>query len=108
MPEIEDPAAKPIEISANAGLIDGLQAAARYIGFLITAVVAVLGLLKTRDIAGLIAYVQANGGQIAGAVSGLIALAIAAYGVFKTRKRGAQLATAGADPAVPNRVITVK
>jgi len=96
---------EPVVVSKNAGLIDGLQAAGRYILFLVTAFTAIIGLLKVHDIAGLIAYIQANGGQVIASISGLIALAIAAYGTFKTAKRGSQLETAAVDPANENVVL---
>lgn len=102
-----DQTQEPVVVPANAGLTDSLQAAARYVAFLITATVAVLGLLKVHDIAGLIGYIQTNGGQITAAVSGLIALGVAAYGVFKTHKRGAQVAAVAADPRVPDKVATI-
>lgn len=87
-----------VKIEQNAAINDGLQAAARYIGVLITFLIAVLGLLKVHDIAGLITLVQSNGGQVLAAISGLVSLVLAAYGVFKSRKRGSQLVTAAADP----------
>lgn len=91
-----------IAIETNAGIMDSVQAAIRYVVVIVTFVGAVLGLLKTKDIAGLIAYIQASGGQVLAAVLGLIALLTAAYGVFKTHKRGTQLATAAVDPANKN------
>jgi hypothetical protein len=97
-----------IRVSANAGLIDGATAAFRYAAFLVTAVTAILGLLRTKDVAGLIAYIQANGGDIIGAASGLIAFAIAAYGIGKTWLRGSQVAEVAAHEDVPNRVAALK
>jgi hypothetical protein len=93
---------EPIKVSANAGLIDGIQAAARYAVVIVGFVTAILGLLKTRDIGGMIVVVQNNGGEVLSAIAGLIALATAAYGVFKSGKRGGQLATAATDPDVPD------
>lgn len=77
----------------NTGLIDSLQAAARYVVVLITFTTAVLGLLKVHNIAGMITLVQDNGGQVLAAVSGLIAFGTAGYGVFKSHKRGVQVAS---------------
>jgi hypothetical protein len=99
---------QPVVVSANAGLIDGIQAAARYLVVIVGFITAVLGLLKTRDIAGLIMYIQNNGGETLSAVMGLIAIGTAAYGVFKTRKRGVQVASVAADPDVPDHVATLK
>jgi hypothetical protein len=101
-------ATEPVVVSANAGVIDGIQATSRYVVVIVGFIIAALGLLKVHDIAGLISLIQSNGGQVLSAVSGLIALATAAYGVFKTHKRGAQIATVAADPRVPNKVATTK
>jgi hypothetical protein len=90
----------PDKISSNAGLIDGIQAAARYLVVIVTAITAILGLVKTHDIARIINYIQANGGTVFAAIAGLIGLATAAYGVIKTQKRGTQVANAAAEPAV--------
>lgn len=103
-----DDVKQPVVVSANAGLIDSVQAAARYAVVLVGFTTAVLGLLKVHDIAGIIALIQSNGGQVLAAVSGLIALGTAAYGVFKSRKRGAQLANVAADPEVPDEVAQIK
>lgn len=99
---------EPVVVSANAGAIDAVQAGLRYAGFLFTAVVALLGFFSAHDAAGAMAYLQTNGGQIVAAGSGLIALGISAYGVLKTHKRGAQVATVAADPRVPETVATLK
>lgn len=97
-----------IRVSANAGLIDGLQAAGRLAVVVVGFVTATLGLLQAKDIAGLIAYIQANGGEFVGAVAGLIAFGTAAYGVFKSHKRGAQVANVAASPEVPDHVAALK
>jgi hypothetical protein len=99
---------EPIKVSANAGLVDSVQAALRYVVVLVTFVTAVLALLKTRDIAGLISYIQSHGGEVLGAVSGLIALGTAAYGVFKSHKRGDQVAAVASSSQVPESVASLK
>lgn len=76
----------------NVGFVDMLQAGGRYIGVLVSFVVAMLALLKTRDIAGMAAYIQDNLGPVIGAISGLITLGTIAFGLFKTQKRGVQAA----------------
>lgn len=96
----------PVVVKANASLMDSIQAAIRYITFLIASVTAILGLLKAHDLAGLVAYIQASGGDLVAAISGLVALAIAGYGIFKTGKRGAQLVQA-ADAAPNNKAKVV-
>lgn len=96
--------ADPVVVKSNVGVVDGVQAALRYIAVLVGFVTALLALVKARDLAGIAAYVQSNLGSVIGAVSGLISLAIAAYGVVKSFRRGKQLADAGADPR--NKTIT--
>lgn len=99
---------EPIVVNANAGLIDGVTAAARYLTVVVSFVVAMLGLLETRDIAGMIAYIQSNGGEVLAAVVGLIGIVTAAYGIVKTWVRGSQVAEVAADPRVPENVATLK
>ena len=99
---------KQIVVSANAGLIDSLQAAGRYAVVIIGFVTALLGLFKAHDIAGAVAYIQNNLGQFASAVAGLIALGTAAYGVYKSKKRGTQIASVATNPDVPEEVATTK
>lgn len=72
------------------GLMDALQAAGRYITVIIGTVIALFALFQAHDIAGLFIYVQTHGGEVLGAIAGLISLATAAYGVFKTHRRGVQ------------------
>jgi hypothetical protein len=74
----------------NTGTRDALQAAGRYIVVIVTAVIAIFGLFKAHDIAGLFTYVQSHGGELLAAISGLVSLGVAAYGVLKTHKRGVQ------------------
>lgn len=103
-----DNAQTQVVVSSNAGLIDGAQAALRSLGLLITFTVAVVGFAKTKDLAGLAGYVHANGGQATAAVSAIIMFLIYAYGVYKTHKRGAQIATVAGNPDVPAEIATTK
>jgi spore maturation protein SpmA len=88
------------QVSQSQGLMDGIQSAVRYAVVLVGFTTAVLGLLKVHDIAGIIALIQSNGGTVLAAISGLIALGTAAYGVLKSQKRGTQVAEAAAVPQV--------
>jgi predicted enzyme related to lactoylglutathione lyase len=97
-----------IVVPKNAGLIDGIQSVARYLIVIVGFVTAFLALLKVHDIAGMITLVQSNGGQVLGAISGLIALGTAAYGVFKTSKRGSQVASVATNPDVDDSIATTK
>lgn len=82
------------------GLGDALQASIRYITVIIAMTGAILGFLKTKDVAGLLAFIQSSGGEFLAAILGLIGVATAAYGVFKTHKRGVQAATPAVLPDV--------
>lgn len=97
-----------VVVPANAGLIDGVQSALRSIGLLLTFAVAAAGFFKTKDFAGLVAYVNANGGQALAAVSAVGGFAIYAYGIYKSHKRGAQIATVASNDQVPDSVATTK
>lgn len=91
---------EPTPKATNQGFIDSAQAAVRYIVVIVTAVIALLGLLKVHDVAGMIAYIQMNGGDVLAAISGLTAIGTAAYGVWKTHKRGVQAALPMVNPKV--------
>jgi len=106
MPDTMSTTDKPVIVSANAGLIDTLMAAMRYVIVIVGAVPVLLALLGARDFAGLVRYFQsADGASLIAAVSAVVALA---YGLFKTRKRGAQIATVAADARVPDSVAQVR
>jgi hypothetical protein len=98
---------KTVEVSSAQGVIDALQAAGRYLVVIIAAATALASAVKARDAASAVSYLQANGGAIITAVSGLVAVGTALYGIFKTGKRGAQLVTVATDPRVPDKVATV-
>lgn len=96
---------KPIEVSENTGIMDLLTAAGRYLVVIVTAVPALLTLLGERDLLAIINYFQgADGAALLAAVIGLATLA---YGLIKTRRRGAQVVQIAGDPAVPDRVAKV-
>jgi hypothetical protein len=103
MPDTTD---KPIVVNANAGIVDLLTAAGRYLAVIAATLPILLTFFSTRDIIGFIAYLQSEDGlKFAAALGGLVTLA---YGLWKTHKRGAQVATVAADPAVPDRVAQIK
>lgn len=96
----------PIKVGANAGLIDTLTAAGRYLVAIVTAVPILMTLLGQRDLVSIIAYFQsAEGTTLIAAIGGLVTIG---YGLFKTRKRGAQLANVAADDRVPASVASIK
>lgn len=98
MPEVVE----PIVVSPNAAGLDAVKAAFRYITVILTAFPAILFLLKTKDIIGLIEYFKSAEG--AAAISAVVALGTAGYGIFRTHKRGAQVVDVAKSPDVPNRV----
>lgn len=103
-----DTTQEPIKVSANAGIIDLLQAAGRYAVVIVGFGTALATLFKAHDLAGMATYAQNNLGQAVGALAGLVAVGTAAYGIFKTGKRGSQIATVAADSRVPDKVAQIK
>jgi hypothetical protein len=101
MPEVTE----PIVVSSNAAGLDALKAAFRYLTVILTAFPAILFLLKTKDIIGLIEYFKSAEG--AAVISALIALGTAGYGIFRTHKRGAQVVDVAQSPQVPNTVAKI-
>lgn len=103
---LEADATKPIQVSANASIIDTLTAAGRLALVVIGAVPILLKLLGAHDFLALVAYFRStDGATLIAAVSGLAAIG---YGLYKSHKRGNQLATAAADPRVDDDVLTIK
>ena len=95
-----------IVVSKNAGIVDTLTAAGRYVLVIVGAVPLLLSLLGTRDFAGIVAFFQgATGATLITALSGLAALL---YGLYKSHKRGAQVALVAASPRVPEAIATLK
>jgi hypothetical protein len=105
---VTDPViSKPILVRASQGLIDTLVAALRLIIVILSAAPAAILLVKKHDLIGLYDYLHndAQGVALAGALSGLAAIV---YGLWKSYKRGAQVATVAADPKVPPSVADLK
>lgn len=91
---------EPTKVSAHAGGIDALTASLRYLVVILTAVPAVIGLISAHDLVGLYQYFKGNEGS--SVIAALVALGTAGYGIFKSLKRGTQVADAAANPAVTN------
>lgn len=97
---------KPIVISSNAGLIDGIQSAARTLVILATAIPIMLSFLSKHDLVGMIGYLQSvEGAQVIATMTGLGTIA---YGIYKSHKRGAQVAAVASDVRVPAEVASLK
>ena len=97
---------KPIVISSNAGLIDGIQSAARTLVILATAIPIMLSFLSKHDLVGMIGYLQSvEGAQVIATMTGLGTIA---YGIYKSHKRGVQVANVARDIRVPAEVASLK
>lgn len=97
---------KPIEVAPNAGVIDLLTALARYLTVIFTLGAALLAVLRTKDIAAIIEFMRGTDG--ATLIAACLGLGTLLYGLYKTHKRGAQVATVAADFRVPDRVARLK
>lgn len=103
-----DQANTPIEVTSAQGVTDLLQAVISYI-VIISSFVSGLGLLIGRhDAAAAVAYVQTNLGPVVAAVFSLVGVATMVWRLYKTFKRGSQLATVAASSEVPAHVARLK
>ena len=94
-------------VSSAQGVTDALLATLRYCVVIVGFLSGLGSLIDRGDAAAAVTYVQTNLGGVVSAVFGLVALGTAAYGIYKTYKRAAQLVTVAADPEVPNHVATL-
>jgi maltodextrin utilization protein YvdJ len=94
-----------IVVSSAQGVTDALQATLRYVVVIVGFLSGLASLLGKQDAAGAVNYVQTNLGGAVSAAFGLVALGTAAWGIYKTFKRGSQLAIAA--EAAPNSVAKV-
>jgi hypothetical protein len=95
-----------IVVSKSAGLLDTLYAAMRYVVVVLGAVPLLLKLLGDRDFAAIVAYFQgADGTALMTAIG---ALGTLLWGLFKTFRRGKQVANVASSTDVPNRIATLK
>lgn len=93
---------KPIILSAGT-IQTTLFAALRLLGVLIGGFTAVVGFASRHDLAGLTAYIRSDDFvPVAGALAAVLS---AAYGLWKTHQRKAQLLKV--EPFVPNRLLQV-
>ncbi len=99
-----DTSTKPIVVSPNAGVVDTLTALGRYIVVIMSAIPILLQLLGARDVFAIIAYLRGSDG--ATLIAAVIGVGTLVYGLIKTRKRGAQIATVALDSRVPASVAT--
>ena len=101
-----DTVQKPVVVSSNQGAIDTMTAIGRLIVVILSTAPAAALLLRKHDLIGLYNYFQSQQGvALIGAASGLAALL---FGIYKSYKRGAQMATVAADSKVPDTVANIK
>lgn len=96
----------PVIVSRTAGFIDALTALGRYIVVIIGAVPLLMQFIGDRNLIGLVEYFQGEAG--AAVIAAVVAAGTLIYGLFKTFRRGDQIASVAANPAVPDRVAQVK
>lgn len=101
-----DKSQEPVVVSANQSVIDLLMAAMRYVVVLVAAFPTILVLLQDHDITAIHAYFTSSDGKTVAAAA--VALGTMLYGLYKTHKRGAQVATVASDERVPNAVAKLK
>lgn len=97
---------KQIVVSENAGIFDTLQAAGRLLLVIISTAPAAALLVRKGDLIGLYDYFHSNQGvMLLGAVSGLASIS---FGLYKTFKRGKQVAGVATNPEVPEHIAVTK
>lgn len=84
-------------------LPDVVFALMRVLGVLLTGIVALLGFVKTKDIAGLVQFIKSS--DFLATASSAVTLALVAYGMVKTYFNKRKLITASA--AAPDSVARV-
>ena len=99
-------ATEPVVVSANAGVKDTLTAAGRLILVVMSTAPAAALLIRKGDLIGLYNYFQSQPGiALGGALMGLASIA---YGLYKSYKRGKQVADVATNPNVPDSIATTK
>lgn len=100
------PATQPIVVSENAGLIDTLTALGRYLVVIAGAVPILISLFGARDLIGVVNYFRTEDGTALAAA--ICAVATMLYGLWKTRRRGAQIAKVAGNSRVPDSIAQLK
>jgi hypothetical protein len=97
---------EPIEITTAQGVTDAIKATVRYVGVIITFVMGLGGLIGQKNAEGAVTYLNENLGGAVSAAFALGGMCIAAYGIYRTWKRGQQLVQV--EPHAPNSVLRLK
>ena len=98
---------KPVLVSTNQGILDVITAGMRLMIVILATAPAAILLIKKHDLIGLYDYLHSDqqGLALVGALTGLAALL---FGLWKSFKRGSQMATVAADPGVPAEIADIK
>lgn len=97
-----------IEVTSAQGVTDALQAFIRLVLVVVGFFSGLTALIGKHDAAAATAYVQTNLGTLVAAIFGLVGLGSAAWGIYKSFKRGSQVASVAGDSRVPDSVATIK
>ncbi|BCA61044.1 hypothetical protein HMP09_0278 [Sphingomonas sp. HMP9] len=95
----------PIAVNASP-VPDQAASALRSVVLVASVITALPTIASKRDLAGFIVYVQSS--EFLQAVSIIVSIATFAWGQWKIRRRAKQLAAVGANPRVPNDIISIK
>lgn len=101
-----DTSTKPVLVSSSTPVKDPVFATLRYIVVIVAAVPTIMAFLQNKDIVGLLDFMRSTQG--APIVTAAVALGTAAYGIWKTRKRGVQVTSVAASEEVPAHVADLK
>jgi hypothetical protein len=95
----------PIAVNASP-VPDQAASALRSVLLVVSVITALTTIASKRDLAGFIVYVQSS--EFLQAVSIIVSIATFAWGQWKIRHRAKQLAAVGANPRVPDDIISIK
>ena len=101
----DDNTAPPI-VAEKSPARDQAEAAIRYVVLGLSVSSTLAGLIAKRDLNGFVAFMQSSDALTL--LAGIIAAATFAWGQWKARHRSQQLTAIGADPRVPDDVVTIK
>ncbi len=101
-----DPVKTPVVVSASQGIIDTTTAGLRLLAIILSVAPAAALVLRKGDLIAIYTFFHTQqGAAMLAAVTGLASLL---FGLYKSYKRGTQVAAVAADPAVPDSVATLK
>lgn len=93
-------------ITSTQGATDALKAFGRYLYVIFSVGTGLFAVLGTGDAEAMFTYFQDNVGQVVAAVVGISGIATAAYGIYRSYRRGQKLVEV--EQYVPNTLLTMK